>query len=294
MYQNTTLSYEEAYGNIDYGMTNDYMFRAVLQENKIVLKGLICSLLHLEDHEVSSVEITNPIQLGKSIDAKTFVLDIHVMLNNNRIVNLEMQMTNLQNWQERSLSYLCRAFDQLNKGEDYSVAKPAIHIGFLNFSATCNTPEFYATYKLLNVKTQEVYSDKFILSVVDLTQIELATEEDKIYGVDLWARVFTATTWEEITMLAQNNEYLQEAVSGVRQLTEEEKIRQRCQARETNAYWERIRNAQTKQLKTDLANAQAELADTQGELANAQAELAVLNKELEELRAFKAAHSNTN
>ena len=81
-------------------------------------------------------------------------------------------------------------------------------------------------------------------------------------------------------MLAQNNEYLQEAVSGVRQLTAEEKIRQRCQARETNAYWERIRNAQTKRLETDLANAQAEIA--------------ALNKELEELRAFKAAHSNNN
>ena len=95
MTKNLTLSYKDAHGTIDYGMTNDYMFRAVLQENKIVLKGLICSLLHLKDSEVSSVEITNPIQLGKSIDSKTFVLDIHVILNNDRIVNLEMQMTNL-------------------------------------------------------------------------------------------------------------------------------------------------------------------------------------------------------
>lgn len=232
MYKNTTLSYEEAYGNIDYGMTNDYMFRAVLQENKIVLKGLICSLLHLEDHEVSSVEITNPIQLGKCIDAKTFVLDIHVMLNNNRIVNLEMQMTNLQNWQERSLSYLCRAFDQLNKGEDYSVAKPAIHIGFLNFSATCNTPEFYATYKLQNVKTQEVYSDKFILSVVDLTQIELATEEDKLYQIDYWAKLFTAKTWEELKMIAENNTILSEATQTLYKLNADDLLREQCRARE--------------------------------------------------------------
>ena len=42
-------------------------------------------------------------------------------------------------------------------------------------------------------------------------------------------------------MLAQNNEYLQEAVSGVRQLTEDEKIRQQCQAREAFAYWERMK-----------------------------------------------------
>lgn len=32
-------SYETATGKIDYGMTNDYMFRAILQKNSVVLKG---------------------------------------------------------------------------------------------------------------------------------------------------------------------------------------------------------------------------------------------------------------
>ncbi len=240
MNENLTLSYKDAHGTIDYGMTNDYMFRAVLQENKIVLKGLICSLLHLKDHEIFSVEITNPIQLGKSIDSKTFVLDIHIMLNNNRVVNLEMQMTNLKNWQERSLSYLCRAFDQLNKGEDYSAAKPAIHIGFLNFSATDNTPEFYATYKLLNVKTHELYSGKFDLRMVDLTQIELATDEDKLYQIDYWARLFTAQTWEELKIMAENNRLLSEATQTLYQLNADELLREQCRAREEYEIHERF------------------------------------------------------
>ena len=38
--QNNT-SYEQATGAIPYNMTNDYMFRAVLQENETVLRGLI-------------------------------------------------------------------------------------------------------------------------------------------------------------------------------------------------------------------------------------------------------------
>ena len=80
--------------------------------------------------------------------------------------------------------------------------------------------------------------------MVNLNQTELATEDDKKYGIDLWARVFKATTWEEIEMLAQKNEYLQETVSGVRQLTEEEKIRQQCQAREDYYFWERVKNYQ--------------------------------------------------
>ena len=265
------LSYLDAHGEIGYGMTNDYMFRAVLQENKIVLKGLICSLLHLEDQDVTSVEITNPIQLGKSIDAKTFVLDIHVILNTNRIVNLEMQMTNLKNWQERSLSYLCRAFDHLNKGDDYSDAKPAIHIGFLNFSATDNTPEFYATYKLLNTKTQELYSDKFILRVVDLTQIDLATEEDKLYRIDYWAKLFTAKTWEELKMIAENNNTLSEATQTLYRLNADELLREQCRAREEYEIHEKY--------------TQEKIATQEKKIEEQQNEIEELKKRIQELEA---------
>ena len=92
------------------------MFRAILQHNDRVLKGLICSLLHLRPDGVVSVEITNPILLGDDYDAKEFILDIDVALNNAMLINLEMQVANRLNWPERSLSYLCRRFDQLGGG----------------------------------------------------------------------------------------------------------------------------------------------------------------------------------
>ena len=58
------------------------------------------------------------------------------------------------------------------------------------------------------VNSAQVYSDKFTLSVVDLTQIDNATEEDKSSKIDYWARLFKAKTCEELQMLAQNDEYL--------------------------------------------------------------------------------------
>ena len=45
------------------------------------------------------------------------------------------------------------------------------------------------------VKNHLVYSDKFIISVVNLNQIELATKEDQDYNIDYWARIFKAKTW---------------------------------------------------------------------------------------------------
>ena len=66
-----------------------------------------------------------------------------------------------------------------SSGSDYAQVRPAIHIGFLDFTPFPEIPEFYSTYKLLNVKNHHLYSSKFMLSVVDLSQIELATDEDK-------------------------------------------------------------------------------------------------------------------
>ena len=71
----------QASGALPHTLVNDYMFKALLQKNKMVLKHLICSMLHLRPEEVVSVNLTNPIVLGKSLtedlDSKTFVLDVN-------------------------------------------------------------------------------------------------------------------------------------------------------------------------------------------------------------------------
>lgn len=238
-------------------MTNDYLFRAFLQRNNRALKGLVAALLYKEPEAIASAEIMNPIELGNSVNDKTFILDIRVSLNNHTRINLEMQVINEHNWTERSLCYLCRDFSQLASGEDYQAAKPVIQIGLLNFSLFPQYPEFYAIYKMLNVKTYTLYSDKLRLSVLDLTHRELATEQDRQYHLDVWASLFKANTWEEINMLAKKNEYIDEAANTIYQLTQEEKIRMQCEAREdyyrTQLGWQRMLAEQRKMLEEQRA-----------------------------------------
>ena len=224
--------WQSATGPLAIPMTNDYLFRALMQRNNKVLKGLICSLLHLSPKDITTVIITNPIELGQSIDRKTFMLDIKVFLNESVFINLEMQVINRHNWPERSLSYLCRNFDNLHSGEDFLSVRPVIQIGLLDFTLFENHPEFYATYQFLNVKNYTLYSDKLRLSVLDLTRIDLASKEDKHYHIDYWASLFKAATWEEIKMLAQKNEFISEASATIYQLSQEEKVRLQCEARE--------------------------------------------------------------
>lgn len=62
MQNKQVASFMEASGTIRYNMTNNYMFRYILQKNK-------------------KVEITNPINLSGDVTGKEFILDINVMLN---------------------------------------------------------------------------------------------------------------------------------------------------------------------------------------------------------------------
>ena len=186
----------------------------------------------MKPDQIKTVTIENPIDLAADVSGKEFILDIKVMLNDDILINLEMQVANEYNWAERSLSYLCRSYDQLYRGQEYEEALPVIHIGFLDFTLHPSHPEFYATYQMLNVKNHLLYSDKFTLSVVNLNQIKMATEEDKVYKIDYWAAIFKAKTWEELRMMANDNEYLQEAAESLYVANADEIVRQQCRARE--------------------------------------------------------------
>ena len=259
---------------IRYNMTNDYMFRYILQKNEKVLRGLICALLHLKPEEIVSVEIKNPIDLSKNIIGKDFVLDIKVLLNSNQLLNLEMQVKNEFNWADRSRIYLCRAFDQLQSGQEYEETFPVIHIGFTDFTLFPNDPEFYATYRMANIKNpSQVYSDKFTLSVVNLTQIDKATEADKASKIDYWARLFKAKTWEELQMLAQNDEYLQEAATSIRIANEAEIVREQCRAREDALRRERTLERDKNRLMAENASLQDENASLRKQIAQLQAQI---------------------
>lgn len=165
--QNCT-SLQDATGKLDYRLLNDCMFHVVFQKNPKALRGLCAALLHMHPEEVRSVEVLNPLEFKSLPTDKQFVLDLRVMLNDNRILNFEVQVIDEKDWVERSLTYTCRTFDQLQRGQTYLDTKPVYHIGFLDYDLKGFTPEFYATYQLLNVKNHELYSDKFVLSVVNL------------------------------------------------------------------------------------------------------------------------------
>ena len=62
--------------------------------------------------------------------------------------------------------------------------------------------------------------------------LDKVTEEERDTPLYYWASVFKAQTWKELMILAEKSESIKKAVLKLRELTEEEKIRLQCEARE--------------------------------------------------------------
>ena len=135
-----------------YGMRNDYMFHAVLQKNEEVLRNLLATLLEMDEADIVSCHIENPIELGKEIEGKECILDVKLTLNHAKIINIELQVYKQTYWVERSLLY--------------------------------------------------------------------------------WASIFKAETLEELEQLANGEEVFEKMVVTMKKLSEDEKIRMQCEARE--------------------------------------------------------------
>ena len=234
-------------GKLPFMLTNDSMFKVVLQTDETILCALLCSLLDLTPGDIHSIVITNPFVPGATIEDKDTILDIRLILNGDRLINLEIQIKNKGDWPERSLCYLCRAFDNPQKGASYLNVTPAHHIGILNFSLPHVQKEFYSHYLMINEKTHEIFSDKLRLSVLNLTQAGLATEHDRQSGLTRWAAAFKARTWEEYQMLAEEDVLFQKVSDALYLLSENREVAEQCR---------RIQEAEARRKRMDEQEAQ--------------------------------------
>ena len=216
-----------------YGMRNDYMFHAVLQKNEEVLRNLLATLLEIDETDIVSCRIENPIELGREIKGKECILDAKIILNDTRIINIELQVYKQTYWVNRSLLYWSRAYDSIKSGQEYDRLLPTYHIGILDFTLFNEHPKFMAQYQILDVEDHFLYSDKLCIKVLDLTQIDKAKKQSRINKKLLkWASIFKAETLEELEQLAGKEEVFENMVLTLKKLSEDEKIRMQCEARE--------------------------------------------------------------
>ena len=198
---NAPASYEDATGALKATLRNDLLFHYILQRSKKLLTNLVCCLKGLNPDDIHDVVITNPINYAE-YTGKLIILDVRIMLNNSEILDLELQVYNDPYWENRSLLYLCRAFNSLDSGENYKDLKPTTLITLMDYDLFPENPEFYSPFLFMHEKKHYPYSTNLRINVLYLNRAELATDEDRANKLDFWAELFKSNTWEELRSLA--------------------------------------------------------------------------------------------
>jgi len=305
---------DEATGEIPEKLTNDIILHSVTQNNKEVLRGLTAALLMVPEDTVTDVELLNPIDYRDFADKK-MILDIKALINRSSIVNVELQMvltTDSRWWINRSLLYLCRTFDNVEAGREYSEALPSVQVCIVPKDMFSDAPpEFYAQYMLMNDRNGHIYTRDFSLRVLYLNHTDLATETDKKNGLDFWAKAFLATTWEELKSLAKESSVFREVAESMytvnadvsqRSMAEAHRkfvesyenmeaalvrIKQRVEEEQQKAENEQ-KKAEAAQQEAEAAHQEAEAAQQEAEVARQEAEMARQEAEEEHQRADAA------
>ena len=135
-------------------LTSDYVFKRIFgqEENKQALKDFLESIL---EEEILKIEIKNPEIPKNFYDSKYGVLDLKVTLNDKSIVDVEMQMKNEHNIEQRDTFYLASNYvNELKEGEPYTNCKKSIVINILNFMYY-NRNEYHSVARMIFEEPKE-------------------------------------------------------------------------------------------------------------------------------------------
>lgn len=202
-------------------LKEDFMVKALFSSKEIILKQFISDVLSIPMEEIRSVRIANPYLRKKYYRHKQGILDILLFLNEDRKINIELQVKIQKEWRKRNLFYLAEMYtEDLQIGEDYGRLRKCICISILDFNLT-DSPTCHTSYRLRDTEGNE-FSDQW-----ELHTIELCKSLEKGSRVCEWVSLFNAKTEGELDMILSKtkNEGIMEAVQEMKILNLRKRIR---------------------------------------------------------------------
>ena len=168
-------------------LTSDYVFKRIFarEENNSMLKDFLEAILNIH---INKVEVKNPELTPNMADEKLGILDLKLDIDNERVVDVEMQVSNEHNIKERSSTYLSKlAAEQLKAKQNYKELKKIITINILKY----NYLERNSYHSIARMK----YDDTNPIEFVDMGY----KQEEKEVKID-------GTTGQELVPQEENNE----------------------------------------------------------------------------------------
>ena len=218
-------------------LTDDYIFKRVFafEGNESVLKDFLEAILK---KDIKKVTIKNPEIIPYEKDEKRGLLDIKAETDDGTILDVEMQMKDRKDTQERGIQYLGNMItSQLQVGDDYTKLKKSIVIFITNY----NFLERNSYHSVGKMKFDETLEEEYVnmgyeqeeqiaSEYIEFHYIELPKykkkEPSKFTKLDQWMCVFTNRKGE-IMLAEKENKQIKRAMNTLDFISEDPKERER-------------------------------------------------------------------
>ena len=218
-------------------LTDDYIFKRVFayKGNESVLKDFLEALLKIE---IKGIKITNPEIIPYEKGEKRGLLDIKAEINDGTMLDVEMQMKNERNTEERATEYMGKMIsEQLQVGEDYQNLKKSIVIFITNYNFlkrnsyhSVGRMKFDKTIEDEYVNMGYEKEDEVASKYIEVHYIELPKfkkkELSKFTKLDQWMCIFTQNK-EGIMLAEKENKEIKRAINTLDFLSKDPKERER-------------------------------------------------------------------
>lgn len=191
----------------------DLAFKKIFTENENLLKDLLSATLDIDVADIDEMHLENPDMLPGQMENKFCRFDLKIKMKG-RLIDVEMQLNNRGNFQNRALYYWSRLFSQaLPARGQYSSLPETIVICFVDFDLFGCT-HYHSKFLIKEEQRNEVLTDKFAIHFFELKKLPEKINKDN--KLELWLKLLGAETYEE----------LDEALKYVKRLNADEKVQQ--------------------------------------------------------------------
>lgn len=212
-------------------MKDDIMFKAFFSKigNEGYLKSLLSSILGENIKIKRVIHDARLEQLAR--ENKYGILDLDVELENKEIINVEMQLRNYNNIEERTTFYASKKItEQLGPKQNYEDIKKVIVIAILDYSFI-NLPE-YVTDTIRVAKEHREYE---LNNNVEYIYIELEKfrkqNPDMSNSLNQWLAFLDMERGELLEMAMKENEEIKNAMDCYNELTGDEEVKRLAEVR---------------------------------------------------------------
>lgn len=210
-------------------MKDDIVFKAFFSRNKKYLKSFLSAIL---GRDVKIARVMHDARLEQlTKEMKYGILDLEVELQSGEIVNVEMQLKDRNNIEERTTFYASKKIvEQLEPTQNYKELKKVIVIAILDYTLT-DLPEYITE----TIRVAREHKEYELNNVVKYYYIELEKfrnkNPDMKEEVNQWLAFLDMERGDLLEMAKKENKEIKDAVEDYEVLTGKEEIKRLAEVR---------------------------------------------------------------